>query len=158
MLADGAVRLGIERDGKPQELSIRPEALAPGTDPTIGIVPQASAQIAVSTSKRPYLGDALEPEDTVTAVNGEPVSNGFAVIRRLQEAAGKYLTLTVERKDPKTDKVATLSIKQRARLLLSPDRVPNSDDLLAIADSEHLLGFMPRRFVLNVAPAQPGGW
>ena len=98
------VTLEIVRDGKTSEISYTPaenDKLMPGEKVTLPFF-QPEMRVYVY----PLPGSAakkagIEPEDRVTAVDGEPVYGSDDLISRINFSNGKTLTLTVER-DGKT--------------------------------------------------------
>jgi len=136
------LRVTVRRDGKILNLQVEPEYNEYARVRQIGIGNPQTLTIA-------YAGWAGGPEegrlqvgDVIVALNGRPVKDVNEVLMAISAAAGKPVTLTVERTLPDGTK-KRVTVSRRARITMLPVETPN------------LLGAVPRVRIGEIKPDSP---
>ncbi|MCC6357741.1 MAG: site-2 protease family protein [Phycisphaerales bacterium] len=161
--ADKAMRLAVERDGKPLPETID---IIPDIDDRLGF-----GQIGVSpafSNKRARdgfaVGDAenVKAGDTIVAVDGAAVSDGLSIWQKFRDSGGRVLKLLVRRPDPSAPGgYREIECLQRASLVFDLYDLAGERPSEQSVDNRHLLGFQRRRLVNTVHagwPAEAAGF
>lgn len=154
VMAEGDLRLKVERAGKQLDFTVTPEHDPRVGEPTLGIMAAMSTRIARDVP--PTFGPELKAGDVIRAVDGRPVTEGHQVLDAVTAAAGRLVTLTVERTvDGRTE---TLQVPHRAVPTLVQRDL--SGEPSSPIDRSDLLGLIPRvllAFVNEGTPAEAAG-
>ncbi len=155
---DRPVRLTIERtqDGSARrmEVTLRPVRVGPDQLPMLGIGPPITTRAA--TDGRP-VGDrpGLKAGDRVVAVEDEPITDGWQILRIFAEKGYRPLKLTVERPDDPADphsRTKRLEVYQRAALYVEPASLGDDTNVI---DAAHILGLRRRLAIAGVRRGSP---
>jgi len=95
------VTLEIVRDGKTSEISYTPavnDKLMPGENVTLPFFQPEMRVYVYPLPGSPAKKAGIQPEDRVTAIDGEPVYGADDLMGRINFSDGKTVTLTVERR------------------------------------------------------------
>ena len=131
----------IVNDGRKRVVQVEPEYNSVDRLRRIGIsIPWSSVIASPGGTGGPNMGDPLQVDDEVVALEGKPAPNISKVLTAIAAAEGKPVAITVKRKVPKVDKTGTVTgydtkevvVERRARITMLPANNPN------------LLGAMPR--------------
>lgn len=142
---------------KAEKVSITPEMGPDNNVLRIGVSPPRTNEIALVLNDPTQSSDQqLQPGDRIIAVDGKPTESFYQVQDILADRQGKKAMLTVERPmgelppgpslaDTKPTEVKMVQVPWRARQYF----IPTGEE-----KSGHLLGFVPRQRVLQVAEGQ----
>lgn len=158
ILADGALRVRVERGGEPleREFDVARSDADKENAPLAGLLPTLTTTLSEAVAANPQRRD-LRPGDRVTAVDGQPIDDMFQVVVAFEGCAGRPVTMTVER--PRGDGAApeTETVTASEWPVLRVGAMDAEDaSASGAADLADLLGFHRRRMILEVIPGWPG--
>ncbi len=87
----------VRRDGRTFEVELSPKAVSRYGFGYSGILPPLEAVVRQTMPGSPAARAGLEPGDRIVAVDGEPVTQFYDLIRLISPHPGEPVTLTVER-------------------------------------------------------------
>lgn len=161
IMADGPMRVRVERDGKPldQDFIVTAEMDDLRGIPQIGIEPVLDT--AMTTDGDPIEGQPnLREGDRIIQVGDQPVaSKGELDLAFRRARAGKVRVVAV-RKSADADQPETIDTFQRVAIDLAQSELIPGDEKATI-NSSHILGMVPRRRVNQVeknTPAEAAGF
>ncbi len=156
ILAEGALRLRVERAGQPleREFVIARSAADKENAPLAGLMPALTTTLSDAVAANPQRRE-LKPGDRVTAANGQPIDDVFQIVVAFESCAGRPVKLTVERPRGVAEVPETVTTAEWPVLRVGAID-PEDASASGAAELAHLLGFHRRRMVLEVLPGWPG--
>jgi regulator of sigma E protease len=95
--AEHEVTLDVLRDGRRHQVRMVPKSVTRYGFGYSGIQPPVEAVLVQVPHSSPARSAGLEPGDRIVAVNGEPVTQFYDLIRLISPHPGEHITLSVER-------------------------------------------------------------
>jgi regulator of sigma E protease len=151
MLAEGPLRVRVERDGEPREAEfVVHRESSPDASPLGGIWASTTTTLSDVVARNPDRAE-FKPGDRITHVNGVPVDSKAQLGDLFKTSRGRPVEVTVARPDPAgaAPHVFTTTVRPTLRSG-SPDESAD-----ARRDQTHILGFCRRRTVLEIFPGAP---
>ncbi|MBK8913366.1 MAG: site-2 protease family protein [Phycisphaerales bacterium] len=149
VLAEGDLRIRVERAGKLLDFTVTPEIDPRFGEPSLGVMAAMGTRIARESPA--MFGPVLQAGDVIRAVDGRPVSEGHQVLDAVTSAAGRLVTLTVDRTTE--GRTETIEIQHRAVPALVQRDL--SGEPTAPVDRCDLLGLIPRTLLAAVVEGSP---